>query len=247
MKVILSFDDGRSDAYDAYQILLKHNLVGSFHITTGFVDGSFKTDSFGIGRKPITIEQLREMKNNGMDISSHGDRHILDNDDFRISILKLKQWKILGTNERCGFSVPNSDYEDGQLNKFCKDNNDVLDYVRVGRSKKCYRFLSKASYLLYKLLHLQFFYNYFNKFNLIKSIDKHHIVSCVIKKGTKINNVIKFIRKYSSEDCAIVLMFHSITSKASNPWEYRTEDFLELCLFLKTSKVDVITLKTLVA
>lgn len=62
MKIVFSFDDGRDDAAKAADILYKHGLNGSFHITTGFVDGSFKTDAFGIGRTPLTVDQINAMK-----------------------------------------------------------------------------------------------------------------------------------------------------------------------------------------
>ena len=41
MKIVFSFDDGRIDFIDSSRILSKYGLVGTFHITTGFVDGSF--------------------------------------------------------------------------------------------------------------------------------------------------------------------------------------------------------------
>ena len=43
MRIVFSFDDGRSDAYDAYKMMAKYELRGRFHITTGFIDGTYTT------------------------------------------------------------------------------------------------------------------------------------------------------------------------------------------------------------
>ena len=147
MRVIFSFDDGRADSINASRILAKHSLVGTFHITTGFVDGSFQTNTFGVGREPLTIEQLIELKKEGMEISSHGDNHIMETEDFNNSFKKLKNWGLI-KNDKVGFSIPNSRYTKEALDSFLKENEKTLYYVRGGRSPKCYSFISKVNYLL---------------------------------------------------------------------------------------------------
>lgn len=246
MKIVLSFDDGRSDAYDAHHILKKHNLLASFHVATGFVDKTFITNNFGIDRKALTIEELIEMDKNGMDISSHGDKHITDNKDFITSINKLKEWGI--NKNKYGFSVPNSNYTFELLNAFISNNINTLQYIRVGRSKKCYTLISKIQYVLYKLFKLQLSYNYFNKHNLITNINKYCIPSLVIKNYTKAKSLIKFINKYKSTNCTLVIMFHSIVNNPSNQWEWSTSNFTTLCECLSKEKstIEVLTLEELV-
>lgn len=244
MNVLFSFDDGRYDAYEAYLILKKYRLVGSFHITTGFVDGSFNTDAFGVERKPVGIEQLVEMSNNGMDVSSHGDRHITDPDDFIVSINKLSKFGI--KKEKYGFSVPNSDYSKEEIELFTNSNKNVLSYIRVGRSSKCYTFINKIHYVLYHLFHFQSSFNRFNKSNLLIDVNRYCINSLVVLSDTKAKNLINFIKKYKNTNSTLVLMFHSIVPLPKNKWEYSSADFEKICQFV-SSNCKILTLEKLVS
>lgn len=235
MTIVFSFDDGRSDAFEAAIILSKYNLVGSFHVTTGFVDGTLMTDAFGIHRKPLTIEQLLEMKNKGMEISSHGDRHIMDDEDFAISFNKLQKFGLIGNN--VGFSVPNSSFTEKELTKFITQNKEKLSYVRVGRSEKCYSFHSKIHYVLYHIFHNQFSYDTFNKYNVIHNFDKFKINSAVVLDDSKARNIIKFINKHKDDEATLVLMFHSIVDNPTNKWEYSKSEFIKICNYVSNNCV----------
>ena len=230
MKVIFSFDDGRVDFIDSARILAEHNLVGTFHITTGFIDGSFKTDAFGIDRKPLTIEQLLEIKNEGMEISSHGDKHTMEIEDFKTSVQKLKQWGLI-SNNKIGFSIPNSKYTKEELDSFIKNGNNSLCYVRGGRSPKCYSFVSKVNYVLYKLFKFQSAYNSFNKYNLNDNLKDQVIYSAVITSNIKSKNLINFMKKHKNEDKVLVLMFHSVVDSPNNKREYSVVEFEKICEF----------------
>lgn len=230
MNIVFSFDDGRDDAYNASKILIKHGLRGSFHITTGFIDGSFLTDVFGAKRKPLTANQLVEMVRNKMDISSHGDRHVMNSEDFMVSRDKLS--KLCGFKDKIGFSVPNSQYSDYELSSFREKNISKLSYIRVGRSKKCYSLIMKMQYVLYHLFHLQICFNLFNKNNILKDVNKYEINSLVILSDTRSKNLVKFIEKYKDLNATLVLMFHSIVENPSDKWEYSTKDFDEICDYI---------------
>ena len=245
MKVCLSFDDGRDDAYYAFKILKEKSLVASFHVATGFIDGSFVTDSFGIGRKPLTIEQLKEMKANGMDISSHGDRHVMEDIDFSVSVKKLREWNLVDKRKKIGFSVPNSQFTEDELKRFISNNEVELSYIRVGRSPKCYSFFSKVNYALYHLFHFQCFYNSFNKHNLIQNIDKYHLYSLVLTSDVRVKNVIKFIEKSKNKNAVLVIMVHSVIEKPQNKWEYSSLEFKKLVDYL-SKNTTVVTLEELV-
>ena len=239
MNIVFSFDDGRSDAYHAFEILKKHGLTGSFHITTGFIDGSFSTEAFGEGRKPLKIDQLLEMAKSGMDISSHGDKHLMDEDDFSISLRKISNF--CGPKEKIGFSVPNSKYSESELLTFKNKTLSRLSYIRVGRSKKCYSFWMKVCYVLYHRFHLQSSFNLFNKHNLLNEINKFEIHSLVVLSDTSSKNLISFIDKYKGTKATLVLMFHSIVDTPSNKWEYSGKDFDDICSFVSKN----CTIKTL--
>lgn len=244
IKVVLSFDDGRSDQYDAYKILLKYDLKATFHIVTGFIDGTFSERSFGEKRIPLAIKQLVEMKENNMELSSHGDKHMMGKKDFLISKSKLAKWQLI--NDVVGFSVPKSSFSNDELNKFYDTNKEDLCYIRVGRSPKCFSFISKIDYVLYHLTKNQLFFNRFNRFNLLEKIDKKKVFSLVVKKDSRIKNILRFLRKNVNKNVSLVLMFHSIVEKPNDKWEYSIAEFEELCKYLKESGIKVLTLKELV-
>ena len=246
MNVCLSFDDGRIDSYsNAYKVLLLNNLKASFHVTTGFIDQTFITDSFGVNRAPLTVDNIVEMTNHDMEISSHSDRHIMDVDDFKVSIDKLRKWGI--KKDKIGFSIPNSKCSKEELNAFIENNKKDLLYVRVGRNPKCYSFCGKVNYSLYKVFKFNCFYNRFNKFNLLKEIDNNSIYSVVVKKHIKASSIIKFINKYKNTNYSLVLMFHSIVDNPNDKWEWSKNKFDKLCSYLANEKsINVLTLEELV-
>lgn len=79
--VILSFDDGYVDNYtDAFNILKKYDMIGTFFIITDNTDGGGY----------MSLDMLREMKEAGMDLQNHTAHHldlsILSYDDQKESI-----------------------------------------------------------------------------------------------------------------------------------------------------------------
>lgn len=230
MRICFSFDDGRSDSYLASLILNEYSLKGTFHITTGFIDGTYITDEFGTNMSPLSILQIKEMLSKGMEISSHGDKHITNSIDFKISSRKISEWTGL---DKVGFSVPNSKGSKTELLNFINDNKNHLLYLRSGRNLKCYSFSSKFFYFCYHyLIRLQFFYNHFNKHNLMFDIDKTLLYSVVITRDIKLTSVTRFIKKYSHSDYTLILMFHSICEKPTNKWEWDIGSFRKLCCFV---------------
>ena len=243
MKICLSFDDGRDDQYfNAYKMLKNHNLIGTFHVTTGFIDGSFVNECFGNNRKPLTINQLLEMHDNGMEISSHGDKHITNYNDFHISISKLKSWGIYKT--RYGFSVPNSEYTKDTIDLFKTELKDTILYIRVGRNPRCYSFVNKIRFVLYHKLHFSKAFNSFNKNNLLPFDKGHTFYSLVVRSSTRVKDLINFIDKHSLSEYNLVIMFHSIVDKSTNKWEWNKSEFKVLCDYLE-SKKDILVVTTL--
>ena len=93
--ISLSFDDGREDTYwVAFQIMKKYGLTGTLHITTGFVDQTWNEQKWSRMNQPVTVRQLREMKEYGFEISSHADKHLVEKNDLLKSIEKLRKWNV---------------------------------------------------------------------------------------------------------------------------------------------------------
>lgn len=71
-KIVFTFDDGREDNYSVVFPLMSHyNLTGTIFVTTGFVDGTWeKPESWKSAEKPLSIDQIIDLKKNGRRIRS---------------------------------------------------------------------------------------------------------------------------------------------------------------------------------
>ena len=246
MKVIFSFDDGRADAINAAKILTKYGLKGTFHITTGFIDKSFLTKDFGEDTKPLTKKDIEWILDNGMEISSHGDKHIMSIEDFNCSFEKIcGYYSTKKKPNTIGFSVPNSKYTQKELDSFVEGTKHKLSYVRVGRSPRCYDFIGKIQYVLYSITHLQSFYNSFNKNNLLIDINKNLLFSVVVKKNDRAKTIINFIKKYSNKNCVAIFMLHSVVETPRNVWEYSIHEFEQIACYIKSENISCLTLEEL--
>lgn len=83
--VLLTFDDGYDDAWaNATRLLREHRMTGSFAVVTGFVGGEAY----------LTWDEVREMRDAGMEIVSHAVTHpdlgALPEEDARAEIVDSK-------------------------------------------------------------------------------------------------------------------------------------------------------------
>ena len=235
--VFLSFDDGREDtARIAYPIMRKYGLTATIHITTGFVDGTWKPDNWKSCDKAMSVNDVINMYNDGFEISLHGDKHQTDLDDLLVSKNKLATWGIDVDN--IGFSVPNSQISDAQKQDFSEIlKKHHIKYMRCGRNSKCYTFVSKVCFILYKFLRFQSCYNLFNKYNLNNPRRNYELNTVVVKSTDKAITIKRFIEKYKT-DSNIILMLHSVLSKSDelygkDSWCWDVKQFEELCQYLK--------------
>jgi len=237
--VSLSFDDGREDTYRiACGIMKKNNLLGTLHAATGYVDGTWKNNSWKTSAGPMTIAQLKELSEYGFEIASHGDKHITDINDLKTSIRKLTDWNVIGN--RVGFSIPCSRLSEPDKTSFTEEIKTMgVAYMRGGRSTECYTLISKIYFLLYSATKTKVFYGLFNRQNCIdiKNCSQYDLPSVVIRYGDKADVITDFIRKNAGS--WIILMLHGIQNKSEDtygkdPWCWDAVEFEKLCRELKS-------------
>lgn len=246
MKLVFSFDDGRADAFDAFNVLHKHRLKGTFHITTGYIDHTFSKKNFANGYHPLSVDAILQMKEQGAEFSSHGDKHVMDVHDFIDSFNKIKSFGA-NADPKIGFSIPYSKTTSKELDFFCNELKDSLLYVRGGRNKRCYTLLSKIFYFLYHKFHCFFAYYLFNKHNIIRNINPYQLCSVVIKDDVRPEHVIRFLEKKASDDVLVILMFHSLKKEVTDQWDYSIEHFEKICKAVSSNHdIDCVTLKELI-
>lgn len=254
--VSFSFDDGREDTYRvAYKIMKEYGLVGTIHVTTGWVDGSWATTDWPSAvNGAMTIEQVQECYTNGFEITSHGDRHFTDADDLRVSLKKLKQWGVIDT-ECLGFSSPNSELSvenQAAIKKIFNSHN--IKYVRSGRSSKCYQLPMKIIYGLHLLTGSKLLFRIFNENNSINAPTFNDIFllqSSVIKSNNSAKQVIGLLQKSICTKSWNILMLHSVLRPndkgyGCDPWYWDAEEFRKLCQWLNMraeKDISVVTIK----
>lgn len=258
--ISLSFDDGREDWHRVvYRIMKQYDLKATLHVTTGYVDGTWKTTNWDSSNGPISINNLIEMKKYGFEIASHGNQHKTEKDDLIESIDKLKNWKLI--EDEVGFSIPTSKIEEQNKNEFydCLKDNNVI-YVRGGRNPQCYSFISKICFFAYKLTKCQYFYSKFNRYNCIdiyprEKINPYDLCTVVIRREDKAESVIRFIRENINKGKWIIFMLHSIQDENENnfrkdSWYWDLEKFEMLCHELRkmvdSEEIDVLTIKDII-
>ncbi len=240
--VSLSFDDGREDTYQvAFKIMKKYGLTGTLHVTTGFVDKTWNEERWSRINRPVTVGQLMEMKDYGFEISSHGDKHLVERNDLLESIDKLRKWNLI--DKKAGFSAPDSqipiDGDNREFIEFLQHNG--ISYMRGGRSQKCYSMKNKITFLFYCMTKLQFFYNKFNHFNYNPLLDdarfdQYNLISVVIRNEDDPKKIINFIKNNLQKNIWIILMLHSIRDEntaSSDTWSWDLKKFEYLCARLK--------------
>lgn len=253
--VTFSFDDGREDTYRvAFKIMKEYGLVGTIHVTTGWVDGSWSTsDWLSAVNGAMTIEQVKECYNYGFEITSHGDQHVTDITDLRVSLNKLYQWEVLDSDD-WGFSSPNSQLtieNQAEMKELFELNN--IKYVRSGRSAKCYQWPMKVVYVLQSLTGSKRLFRIFNNYNAIKSPinDQFILPSSVIKRNNSAKQVIEWLRRSIESKSWNILMFHSILRPedkgyGQDAWYWDADEFRKLCQWLSMNvnkDISVVTIK----
>ena len=234
-RVFITFDDGRKDNFaNAFLTLKDASLKATFFVTTGFIDGTFVTNDFGEGRAPLSVQELQIMKDGGMEIGCHGDKHITEINDFDIAFQKLQNWGLI--SERCSFSLPNSLIDRKTFLEFSEKCSPRITNIRGGRDEGCYSFFKKSAFATLRLIETYHAYSYFNKPNILRGAEKRcPWPSLVIRKEDKLSLLCRFLSSMP-KDSSIILMFHSIVEKPESTWEWSLSNFKGFCDFLDENK-----------
>ena len=237
VNVVLSFDDGRYDNYEAYKNILKPlNIPATFNITAGYILNNIEKNDMPGPHKPMSIQEVSEMnESNICEIAGHGYTH----DNTIKSLIKGVKWQreTFGY-DFVGIASPHSEYDLKKIKedmKLFRDNNVI--YLRVSNDYSKLKFIKKAIRKINRKIHSGYFYYFINKDSIC--YEKNFILYSVpVLKNNKLNEVKKFIDIVSKtkKEATVIFMFHSILKEGSMyyedlfSWDYK--DFYDLCLFL---------------
>lgn len=229
--VTLSFDDGREDNYRvALPIMQKYGLLGTFHITTGYIDGTLDGTAWGSADGPMTLTQLEEMHRLGHEISSHGDQHLNTESDITTSVTKLKAWGLTRNGQVEGFASPGSG--------LTLENIDIMTPWFVENGITHARSASAGGEATSK--------DVLNNMNY-PPLHNFRLTSQVITYSTDISDIVPLIADAVNSKRWCILMLHSILKPDDagvgfDNWWWSEENFEHLCGFLAAHKpADLLT------
>ena len=251
-KIVLSFDDARSDFYTrAFPILKNYNLPASLNVISGYVNGKAKI-SFPSSATGMTVEQVVECQHSGLvEIACHGANHQNTRRDVELNIEELIAMGIDVSS--IGFASPQSEITEVNLNnEGIGDllNESKLSYVRSGIQIRREGFLYILLSLLDRYFHRKELYWILNKrniFNCVKTI----IPSAAVFSHTTCEQLQSFIEKMPDENC-IIFMFHSILDTiddgyGKDRYYWDVTRFEKICSWIsKNEDVNVCTTKEIV-
>ncbi len=249
VNIILSFDDGRHDNYEAYENIMKPlDIPATFNITSGYIlDNICEEDKPG-PHKPMSMEEVRQLNSSCLcEIAGHGFKH----DNSIVSLIDGVTWlKQEFGYKLVGIASPHSEYDLNKLERemnIFRENN--VAYLRISNDYSKLRFLKKAIRKINKKVHSGWLYYYVNKDSIMQS-PNFLLYSVPVLKNNKLHEIEKFINILSrkNDNSTVIFMFHSILKNDENyyddlfTWDYN--DFNSLCLFLNimrnNNKINII-------
>lgn len=238
--IALTFDDGREDnASVAFPILQRYGMAATLFVTTGYLDHTWTRDPEWIySGEPMTIEQLRLLRDGGWEIGLHGDRHRTSLEDWQSALAKLGCWGF--ETARIGCSLPNSRVDEQELQRIVRTlGPETIAYIRRGRGCDTKRFGNRLLFAMYTYMNSSWAYRRFNREN---------VMSLPVADGTKVCSVVvrhedhpQMLLRLAdamAEDSLCVLMLHSILPEdhpnyGRDPWNWSAARFEQLCVGLQ--------------
>lgn len=239
MKYInIAFDDARSDTYTrAYPILNKYGFVGTINVITEYVKDD-KLYNFASAKHSMSLSEIMECANNGIEIASHGHTHRNNAKDIMDSIAFLHEGGVNVCS--MGFASPRSWLTEKNLDEtgikgLLEDG--TISYVRSGIQVRREGSVYIAFSILERITHSKIIYWLLNRRNIIKKGEVLPILrSVAVKRFTSLNQLIYLIDHMNSDD-SVCILFHSILKDSDagygkDDWFWDNSKFESFCRYL---------------
>ena len=216
MKYIsFSFDDGRRDAYtNAYTLFKKFGCSFTVNVVTDFVENPSKYTNFASGNnQPMTVENILECQENGIEIACHGHTHKNTAADIIENIRHLSEMGV--RTDGIGFASPNSLLSIRNRNDegiWDLVENGTVSYVRSGIEVRREGLFYTGLALLEKYTHSKALFCKLNKRNIFTADGGRFLSSVTVKSYTGVGQIKALVNAMKDGD-KLVLMMHSIARK----------------------------------
>ena len=238
--VALTFDDGREDnASVAYPILERCGMKATLFVTTGYIDRSWTRDpEWAYSGEPMTLAQLRQLRDADWEIGLHGDWHRTSLEDWQSALAKLNAWGF--DTQEIGCSLPNSQVDEQEIRRIIRTlGPERIAYIRRGRARNTRQFGSRLLFGLYIYLKSSWAYRRFNRENVMQLpvLDRAKVYTVVVRHEDDPEMILGLVDAMP-EGTACVLMLHSILPElhpnyGREPWNWSAARFEQLCTGLR--------------
>ena len=252
--VILSFDDGRLDTYsNTFPILKENNLTATLNVVSDFILHSERYHCFeSAENKAMTVENLLECRDYGIEIALHGATHQNSAADVLQNKKELCNMGI--DTDNIGFASPFSELTEQNCDEIYKlVENGEISYIRTGIQTRRMGFFYILFSVVNRIINSKRLFWRLNKNLIIKSDNLPKLLRGVsVTRDTTLDEIEFCIDKLGDRE-AVIFILHSILPKDASGyqkdrWGWDIEKFQKLCRFLnETDNLKVITTKQLLS
>lgn len=231
--VTLSIDDARKDFHtNAAPIMEKYGIVSTNNVVSGWVDGTgtWNPDGSAGAQGPMTKEQVKYWDNKGHETASHSHDHTNTKESIIADVNKLRSWGL----KIDGFCSPSSGVSfNNSVAYFRKKEKEEfkdlgLTYCRSGELPSM---VETDAIIPYGLPHPYY---------------QYRLTSTKVLSGNSVDLIKSYVQKAIDNKQWCILMLHSILRTGepgygADIWYWDAGKFEQLCQWLSTQNVDVVT------
>lgn len=242
--VVFSFDDGRADTYTiAWPVLKQYDMRGTVNVVTDFVLHPERYQEFASsGNRAVTVEQLREMQEYGMELACHGSTHSNTVEDILKNIAELKEMGLY--QPPIGFASPHSELtvENSTAVRALVEDG-TLAYIRSGLQVRREGLVYAGLTALERGIHSPYLYVALNRRNILPPPSRtsmHETGTLLLSAAVTCHTTVAQIRRLieaMKDGESLILMFHSIlrpgdTGYGADTWYWDADRLEALCAWL---------------
>lgn len=239
--VVLSFDDGREDTYtNAWPILKQYGLGGTINVVTDFILHPKRYQEFSSGgNRAMTVEQLAECQQDGMELACHGSTHQNTVEDVLKNITELREMGV--SVENIGFASPHSELtlENSAAIRALVEQG-TLSYIRTGIQVRREGLRYAGLTALERRSHSKGLFYRLNRKNILPPAPGTFLRSVAVTRYTTLEQLRYLIDRMADGE-SVILMFHSVLfpgepGYGADTWYWDAGRFDALCDLLAQAK-----------
>ncbi|MCM1216732.1 MAG: polysaccharide deacetylase family protein [Lachnospiraceae bacterium] len=241
VRLVLSFDDGRWDAYRVHKDILKPlGMPFTLNITTGYIDSTIAESDKPCGVQPLSEKEVMELAQSPLvEIAGHGHRHDNDIQNLLTGIEEIRNRYMHEPDMSLGMASPSSAFDRGNMVQAVEvfKKNGIL-YMALGDRKQVFTFFRRCVRRINRMIHVPWLYYWINKVSVLDREDTFWLYRVPVLRDNRLKEVRYFIERLmeSGDSVSCILMFHSILKRGEAfyedlfSWDY--DDFKNLCEWL---------------